>query len=260
MKGLSPVRRPVVELKTKAEIAAMRKAGQLAGLALKEVGKYIEPGITTKELDRIAANFIRQNKGRATFVGYRGYPATICVSINDEVVHGIPGERRIQAGDVVSIDVAATVDGFVGDTAATFGVPPVSPRTERLISITKRTLDEAIQVSRPGRRIGDIGHAVQSLAEAEGFGVVRDFVGHGIGRQMHEEPAVPNYGSPGSGLRLESGLALAIEPMITLGDWKVKVLNDGWTVVTVDGSLAAHFEHTIAVTEDGPQVLTRVEG
>jgi methionyl aminopeptidase len=247
-----------VELKTKAEITAMKRAGELAGRALKEVLDHVQAGISTKELDRIAEKFIRKEGGVPTFIGYRGYPATICASINEEVVHGIPGNRKILAGDVVSIDIAATVDGFVGDTAATIGVGPVDPTDQELIDVTKGSLDQAILLMTPGKRIGDIGECVQAFVEAKNFGVVRDFVGHGIGRQMHEEPAVPNYGEAGSGLRLEPGIVLAIEPMVTKGHWRVRVKKDGWTVVTEDGSRAAHFEHTIAVTEDGPLVLTKV--
>ena len=252
-------RRPTVELKSQAEIAAMRKAGDLAGRALKAVLAAAEPGMPTAELDRIAERFIRKGGGIPTFVGYRGYPSTICVSINEEVVHGMPGPRKLKAGDVVGVDIAATVDGFVGDTAATVIVPPAAPEAQKLVDVTKASLDAAIEKMRPGFRLGDVGAAVQALAEANKFGVVRDFVGHGIGRQMHEEPAVPNFGAAGTGLRLEPGVVLAIEPMITAGDWRVKVLADGWTVVTEDGSLAAHFEHTVAVTESGPLVLTKAD-
>lgn len=254
----SAIRKPQVEIKTKSELAAMRKAGEIAGWTLKEVEKFIQPGITTKELDSIAEKFIRKSGAKPTFIGYRGYPASLCVSINEEVVHGIPGSRKLNPGDVISIDVAATIDGFVGDTAFTTIVPPAETGAQKLVNVTKLSLKAAIQEMVPGRRLGDIGAAVQQVVEASGFGVVRDFVGHGIGRQMHEEPAVPNYGLPGTGLRLEPGMVLAIEPMVTMGDWKVRVLKDGWTVVTEDGSLAAHFEHSIAVTEDGPVVLTRV--
>lgn len=252
-------RRATVELKTRSEINAMRRAGRIAGETLKELRTRVEPGIRTRDLDRIAEKFIRSQGATPTFIGYRGYPATLCVSINDEVVHGIPGDRKIEAGDLVSIDVAATVDGFVGDTAISLVVGPAAKNTTKLVDVTERSLDAAIELMRPGKRLGDIGAAVQQVAEAAGFGVVRDFVGHGIGHQMHEEPPVPNYGTPGTGLRLEPGVVLAIEPMVTAGDYKVRVLDDGWTVVTRDGSLAAHFEHSIAVTEDGPLVLTRVD-
>lgn len=252
-------RKTSVELKTKAEIDLMRAAGWLAGLTLKEVAKAIQPGVSTRELDKVAEDFIRKNGGKPTFIGYRGYPASLCVSINDEVVHGIPGPRKVKAGDVVSLDVAATVDGFVGDTALTVTVPPVSKHIEKLVRVTEQSLKAAIDTMTVGKRLGDIGWAVQNVAESNGFGVVRDFVGHGIGRRMHEEPAVANYGNPGTGLRLEPGLVLAVEPMVTMGDWHVRVLKDGWTVVTEDGSMAAHFEHSIAITEDGPIVLTQVE-
>lgn len=236
----------------------MREAGRIAGETLKAVAEAIAPGVTTKELDRVAEQFIRKSGGKPTFIGYRGYPASLCVSINDEVVHGIPGSRKLKAGDVVSIDVAATVNGFVGDTATTLIVPPVSKEAEKLVRVTEQSLYAAIDTMTVGKRLGDIGAAVQKLAESNGFGVVRDFVGHGIGRRMHEEPAVANYGAAGSGMRLEAGLVLAVEPMVTLGDYRVRVLPDGWTVVTEDGSLAAHFEHTIAITENGPEILTKV--
>lgn len=251
-------RKSTIEFKTKAELEKMRRAGLIAGSALNEVKKAIQPGVTTKDLDRVAESFIKKSGAIPTFVGYRGYPATICVSINDEVVHGIPGTRKIKEGDVVSIDIAATIDGFVGDTALTVCVPPVKAEDRKLVQVTDESLQRAIEMMRPGNRLGDIGATVQNWAEKNGFGVVRDFVGHGIGRRMHEEPAVPNYGAKGSGMRLEPGLVLAIEPMVTAGDWQVKVLDDGWTVVTLDGKNAAHFEHSIAVTEDGPLVLTQI--
>lgn len=249
-----------IELKSRAEIALMKRAGEVAGRTLVEVSKAIEPGITTKELDRVAEKFIRSMGAIPTFIGYRGYPATICASINEEVVHGIPGSRKLKEGDIVSIDVAATLDGYVGDTAKTYFVGNSIPeKTKSLVNVTEQCLQVGIDAMKVGNRLGDIGFAVQKHAETKGFGVVRDFVGHGIGRQMHEEPAVPNYGTKGQGLRLEAGMVLAIEPMITMGSWKVKILKDGWTVVTQDQSLAAHFEHSIALTEDGPIVLTSVE-
>lgn len=252
-------RKTSVELKTKSELETMRAAGRLAGRALQEAVKAVRAGVSTKELDRIAGEFIRKNGGKPTFIGYRGYPASLCVSLNNEVVHGIPGPRRIKEGDVVSLDVAATLEGFVGDTAITVAVPPVTKEIEKLIRVAEQSLFAAVDCMKIGNRLGDVGAAVQRVAESNGFGVVRDFVGHGIGRRMHEEPAVANYGTPGTGLRLEPGLVLAVEPMVTMGDWHVKVLPDGWTVVTEDGSLAAHFEHTIAVTENGPEILTEVK-
>ena len=253
----SGTRKQSIELKSRAELAQMRVAGQLAGQALQEIGRHIAPGVTTRELDQIAERFIKKNGGVCTFIGYRGYPATICASINEEVVHGIPGPRKLNAGDVVGIDIAATVGGFVGDTAQTWIVGKGSSEAERLVNVTRDSLQLAIDLMVPGNRLGDIGAAVQKYVEAQGFGVVRDFVGHGIGRQMHEDPAVPNYGTAGTGMRLEPGLVLAIEPMVTQGTWQVKMLDDGWTVVTRDGKLAAHFEHTIAVTDSGPWVLTK---
>lgn len=252
------MKRPAVELKTKNEIRSMRRAGEIAGRALMEVGRHIAAGVTTRDLDRVAAEFLKREKAVATFVGYRGYPATICASVNDEIVHGIPGERKLKPGDIVSIDIAATVDGYVGDTAATWIVEPASKDAVKLVEATRQSLELAIAAVKVGGRLGDVGAAVQVFAEKQGYGVVREFIGHGIGRQMHEEPPVPNYGTPGTGLRIEPGLVIAIEPMITMGSWQTEVLKDGWTVVTKDGSLAAHFEHTVAATEDGPLVLTRV--
>ncbi len=251
-------KKPAIELKSKAELETMKKAGKIAGTVLHEVGRSIKAGMTTKDLDVIAEKLLRKAGAVPTFLGYHGYKASICVSINEEVVHGIPGSRVIKAGDVVSVDIGATVDGFVGDTAYTFLVEPVSDEARKLVRRTKESLDAAIAVMKPGNRLGDVGAAVQKLVEADGYGVVREFVGHGIGRQMHEAPSVPNYGAAGTGMRLEPGLVLAIEPMVTAGHHDVKVLKDGWTVVTKDNSLAAHFEHTVAVTEDGPLVLTQV--
>jgi methionyl aminopeptidase len=246
-----------IELKSEKDLEKMRRAGALAGRVLAEVGKSVAPGATTAQLDRLAEKLIRDAGALPTFLGYRGYTATICASINDEVVHGIPSPKRVlKDGDVVSVDVGATLDGFVGDTAATFPVGRVASDRLELLEATRLSLWEGILQTRPGRRLGDVSHAVQAYAEARGYGVVRDYVGHGIGRRMHEEPSVPNFGEAGTGLRLEPGLVLALEPMLTAGDWKVRVLDDGWTVVTADGSLSAHFEHTVAVTPSGPEVLT----
>jgi methionyl aminopeptidase len=246
-----------IELKSPTDLDKMRRAGRIAGGALKKVGTLVRPGITTQELDAAAEKLIRASGAIPTFLGYRGYTGTICVSVNEEVVHGLPSTKKfLKEGDIVSIDLGATFDGFVGDTAATFAVGQVSAEDERLMRITDESLHKGIGMMRAGNRLGDVSNAIQRHAEAEGFGVVKDYVGHGIGRRMHEEPSVPNYGPAGSGPRLEVGLVLALEPMITAGSWKVRTLSDGWTVVTEDGSRAAHYEHTIAVTENGPEILT----
>jgi methionyl aminopeptidase len=233
-----------IELKSEKDLEKMRRAGRLAGRVLAELAKAVEPGITTKDLDRLAEKRIREAGAIPTFLGYRGYTATICASVNEEVVHGIPSAKKVLR------------DGFVGDTAATYPVGKISNDRQALLDVTRESLEKGIAQARPGNRLGDISHAIQAHAESRGYGVVREFVGHGIGRQMHEEPGVPNYGQPRTGLRLEAGLVLALEPMVTAGHWKVKVLDDGWTVVSEDGSLSAHFEHTVAVTPAGPEVLT----
>lgn len=247
-----------IELKSSADLARMRRAGKLAARALAEMGRKVAPGVSTKDLDKIAEKVIRDGGGIPTFIGYRGYPASICASINEEVVHGIPSAKRVlKEGDVIGLDVGATLDGFVGDTAATFAVGKISEEAARLLKTTEESLFAGIAKMRAGNRLGDVSHAIQELAEAAGYGVVRDFVGHGIGRQMHEEPAVPNYGQAGSGLRLEEGLVLALEPMLNAGTHRVRVLEDGWTVVTEDNKFSAHFEHTVAITADGPEILTK---
>ncbi len=237
----------------------MRRAGRLAGLVLKEISRLMNPGVTTKDLDVRAEKMIRDAGAVPTFLGYCGYPASICASLNDEVVHGIPHPKRVlKEGDIVSIDVGVTLDGFVGDTAGTFPVGRVSEEARRLLETTRRSLEKGMEQARVGRRLGDVSSAIQVCAESAGFSVVRDYSGHGIGRQMHEGPSIPNFGAAGTGIRLEEGLVLALEPMINQSDWKVKVLGDGWTVVTRDGGLSAHFEHTVAVTSDGPEILTSV--
>lgn len=254
---VSPSSSRQIELKSDRDLGQMRRAGRLAGQVLREIGKAVRPGVNTKELDILAERLIRDAGALPTFLGYRGYCAAICASVNEEVVHGIPDSRKfLKEGDIVGIDVGVTHGGFVGDTAATFPVGKISPETQALLDGTKISLEKGIEQARAGNRLGDISHAVQSYAESKGFGVVRDFVGHGIGRQMHEEPAVPNYGQPGTGIRLEVGLVLALEPMLTAGTWKVQVLDDGWTVVTEDKRWSAHFEHTVAITSNGPEILT----
>lgn len=243
-------------LKSPAEIEVMREAGRITASVLRVVGEAVAPGRTTRELDEIAAEHIRKEGGKPAFLGYRGFPATLCVSVNDEVVHGIPGKRRLREGDIVSVDCGVIVDGYYGDAAMTFPVGQVSDEARRLMDVTREALEAAIARCRPGMRLGDVGNAVQTVVERAGFSVVREYVGHGIGRSMHEEPQVPNFGRAGTGMTLKPGAVLAIEPMVNAGGYAVRSLDDGWTVVTADGSLSAHFEHTVAITEDGPSILT----
>ena len=248
-----------VILKTPGEIEQMKRAGRLSAAVLREVGARCVPGVTTLELDEFAESYIRAHGGIPTFKGYGGYPGSICASINDEIVHGIPSKNRVlKSGDIISIDTGATVDGWAGDNAWTFAVGRVSPEAKKLLEITEKCMWSAISAARPGNRLGDIGHAVQSIAKRAGFGVVREYTGHGIGHDMHESPNVPNYGIKHTGMKLQEGMVLAIEPMITQGTHKTLVGSDGWLVSTADGKLAAHFEKTVAITGDGP-VLVSVE-
>ncbi|OGX29574.1 MAG: type I methionyl aminopeptidase [Omnitrophica WOR_2 bacterium RIFCSPHIGHO2_02_FULL_67_20] len=249
----------MIELKTPGEIDVMRRAGQIVAGLLAHLAAFVRPGIRTQQLDEAAGAYLRRAGAASAFLHYRGFPATICVSVNEEVVHGIPGERKLREGDLVSIDAGAVVDGLFADAAVTVPVGAVSPQARRLSEATKRALEDGIAAASAGRRLSDISHAVQRVVERAGFGVVRDFVGHGIGRALHEEPPIPNFGEPNMGPRLRPGMVLAIEPMVTLGSYDVHILSDGWTVVTKDRSLAAHFEHTVAVTEHGPEVLTRTD-
>ena len=248
----------MIHYKSAEELDKMRVAGRITADAVKEVISKVRVGVTTADLDLVAETLIRDRGATPAFKGYRGFPASICASINSEIVHGIPSTKRVLAdGDVVSLDFGAVWEGFVGDSAMTVivGEPP-SAEAEKLVRVTEDSLEAAIQQIRPGSRLSDIGAAVQQVAEGAGFSVVREYVGHGIGRAMHEDPQVPNYGSPGRGLSLKPGLVIAVEPMVNIGGWETRQLDDGWTVVTADGSLSAHFEHTIAVTEDGHEVLT----
>lgn len=234
----------------------MRQAGAVVAKLLSFLSARVAPGVKTKALDQAAVGFIKSQGATPAFLGYRGFPASICVSINEEVVHGIPGERVIREGDVVSLDVGAVLDGYCADAAVTVAVGRIPPKAQRLIEVTRESLQTGIAMARPSRRLSDISHAVQETVEHEGFSVVRDFVGHGIGRAMHEDPPIPNYGPPNRGPRLKPGMVIAIEPMVVMGSWEVAVLSDGWTAVTKDRSLSAHFEHTVAITEQGPEVLT----
>ena len=248
-----------ITLKSSPELRLMREAGYVVAETIKELKRTVEPGMKTRELDAIASRHIARLGAKPSFKGYRGFPATICVSLNEEIVHGIPGDRVIQDGDIVSVDVGAIVGGFHGDSAVTMGVGTISSEAERLIEDTRLALEKGIQRATAGNRIGDISRAVQEHAEALGYGVVREYVGHGIGRALHEEPSVPNFGEPGKGPSLRPGMVIAIEPMLNIGGWETQVLPDDWTVVTADGTLSAHFEHTVAIMEDGPEILTLVQ-
>lgn len=245
--------------KSRAEIERMRNAGVIVGETLRRLRRLVEPGISTRELDAVAESSIRAAGAYPTFKGYRGFPASICASINDEVVHGIPSDRKVRAGDILKIDCGATLDGYVGDAAITVAVGEISAESQLLIDATRESLFRAVEMMVDGNRLYDVSYAVQYYVEERGFSVVRDFCGHGIGQRMHEDPQVPNYGRPGTGPRLKEGWVLAIEPMVNQGGHEVKILPDGWTVRTRDGKLSSHFEHTIAVTDDGPKVLTAGE-
>jgi methionyl aminopeptidase len=238
------------------ELQKMHRACRIVVDTLDALSEAARPGVKTKELDRIARERIEKAGARPAFLGYRGYPATVCISINEQVVHGIPGERRLEDGDIVGLDLGCIVEGYFGDAARTVAVAEVSPQARRLMRVTDEALQAAIALCRPGSRVGDLGHAVQRHAEAHGYSVVREFVGHGIGTSLHEEPQVPNYGPAGRRERLSHGMCLAIEPMINVGGSEVRVLDDGWTAVTADGSLSAHYELTVAVMPEGPWILS----
>lgn len=244
--------------KSRKELEKMRAAGQLVGRVLQELRRMVEPGLTTLEVDAAAERMIRDAGALPTFKGYHGFPFSICASVNEQVVHGFPSNYKLKEGDIFSIDCGATLNGYVGDTAITVPVGRVSEDRMNLIRVTEECLERAIHQCYAGRHLGDIGWAVQSHAEAHGYSIVRDYVGHGIGRRMHEDPQIPNYGTPGKGAKIRNGYVFAIEPMINIGTHQTKVLADGWTVVTLDGQPSAHCEHTIAITENGPEVFTRV--
>lgn len=246
----------MITLKTDREIATMREANRILAQLFEHLKPMIKPGITTAELDAEAELFIRSRGSVPAFKGYRGYPATLCTSVNEEVVHGIPSDRKLHQGDIVSVDVGALHDGFYSDSARTFPVGNISKQTQALIDATKHSLEVGITKAYPGNRLSDISCAIQHVVESAGFSVVRDFVGHGIGRGLHEDPQIPNFGKKGNGPVLKEGMTLAIEPMVNLGTWRVTVLDDGWTAVSSDGSYSAHFEDSIAITKDGPLVLS----
>ena len=249
----------MISLKSPREIELMRRAGRLTAPARGLAGSKGRPGVTTHEIDTAVRKFIESHGAKPSFLGYGGFSGSACISINEQVIHGIPGPRKLQEGDIVSIDVGAYLNGFHGDCAATFPCGEVSDEAMRLIRVTEQSFWEGIRLARPGKRVYDISHAVQQYVEANGFSVVRDFVGHGVGAKLHEAPEVPNYGPAGHGPRLQPGMTIAVEPMVCAGDWRVKVLKDGWTTVSADGSMTAHYENTILITDGEPEVLTVAE-
>ena len=247
----------MITLKSGEEIIRMRDAGRIAAIAREIGGEHVKEGVSTAQIDREIKKCILSHGAKPSFLGYGGFPASACISVNEEIIHGIPSSGKIlKNGDIVKIDVGAYYKGYHGDCAATFAVGQISEEAQRLIDVTKQSFFEGIAAIGEGKRIGDIGHAVQSYVEKNGFSVVREYIGHGIGRNLHEDPEVPNYGAPGRGQRLRPGMTIAIEPMVNVGDWHVRVLNDQWTVVTVDGKLSAHYENTVAITENGVLILT----
>ena len=246
----------MISLKSPREIECMRRAGRLTAQARALAGSLVRPGVTTHEIDTAVRKFIESHGAKPSFLGYGGFKGSACISINEEVIHGIPGPRKLKEGDIVSVDVGAYLDGFHGDCAATFPCGEVSPEAMELIRVTEQSFWEGIKLARAGNRVFDISHAVQQYVESHGCSVVRDFVGHGVGAKLHEAPEVPNFGPAGHGPRLQPGMTIAVEPMVCAGDWRVKVLKDGWTTVTADGSLAAHYENTILITDGEPEILT----
>lgn len=250
----------LITLKSSRELDCMRRAGRITAGARKLAGELVRPGVTTLEIDAAVRRYIESQGARPSFLGYGGFPGSACISVNDVVIHGIPSRKIVlQEGDIVSVDVGAYIDGFHGDCAATFPCGQVSDEARRLMEVTERSFWEGIQFARAGQRVSDISHAVQQYVEAHGYSVVRDFVGHGVGAKLHEAPEVPNYGPAGHGARLQPGMTIAVEPMVCQGDWRVRVLQDKWTTVTQDGSLAAHYENTILITEGEPEILTTCE-
>lgn len=246
----------MIAIKNSRELALMKEACVISARALKLAGEAVEPGVTTGEIDRLIRGYIESQGAKPSFLGYGGFPASACISVNETVIHGIPGKRVIHEGDIVSVDVGAYINGYHGDNAATFAAGKISPQAQALLDATRESLYEGIRMAVAGGRVGDIGAAVQRYVEVRGYSVVRQFVGHGVGTNLHEDPSVPNFGTPGRGPRLLPGMTIAIEPMINAGTHEVKILRDGWTTVTSDGKLSAHFEHTVAITRDGPVILT----
>lgn len=242
--------------KSPTEIEKIKKSNQIVALILEELRRQAQPGVTVRELDRTAEKLIKKNNCDPAFKGYRNYPACLCASVNEQIVHGIPDGRQLENGDIISLDIGVKLDGYYGDAAITVAVGEIDDESEKLLRVTEEALKKGIEQARPGNRLSDISHAVQTYVEKHGFSVVRDFVGHGIGKNLHEEPQIPNFGKPGFGPRLREGMVMCLEPMVNVGTFKIKILDDGWTAVTADGSRSAHFEHSVAITKDGPLILS----
>jgi len=248
----------MITIKTAEQLKNMRKAGRLLALCHKQIARRIRPGVTTREIDSFVEQFLKKHGAKPAQKGYMGYPYATCASVNDVICHGFPDEEPLKNGDIVTIDMVVNLNGWLADSAWSYPVGTVSPRPRKLLKTTLQALEAGIRQAVIGNRIGDIGHAIQSLAEKEGFSVVRQFVGHGIGQRIHEDPVIPHFGRPGTGLRLEEGMVITIEPMLNMGDWQVKIDSNGWTARTVDGQWSAQYEHTVAITSDGPQILTKL--
>ena len=248
----------MITLKSPKEVELLRESNRIVAEILASLREHVRPGVTTKELDRLAEGLARKKGAIPAFKGYNGYPASLCVSVNEQIVHGIPGPRRLKEGDIVSLDMGVRYNGYYGDAAITVPVGAVSNKAKKLLDVTKEALEKAIDAAVPGNRLSDISYSIQSYVEGEGFSVVREFVGHGIGKRLHEDPQIPNYGPPHRGPFLKVGMVLALEPMVNAGTWEARLLSDGWTAVTADGSLSAHFEDTVAITDEGPLILSRL--
>ncbi|OGX14704.1 MAG: type I methionyl aminopeptidase [Omnitrophica WOR_2 bacterium RBG_13_41_10] len=248
----------MIPIKSKEELDILRRAGKILGIIIKELFEFTKAGVSTEEIDRLAESLFKKNKVEPAFKGYKGFPASICTSTNAEIVHGIPGSRELKEGDIIGLDVGVIYNGYFSDAAVTKGIGKISPQAQKLLEVTKSSLSEGIKQAKAGNHLYDISSAIQGMVEKNGFSIVREFVGHGIGAKLHEEPEIPNFGNSGQGPVLASGMVLAIEPMVNVGTWKSRILDNNWTAVTKDGLLSAHFEHTVAITENGPEILTNI--
>jgi len=248
----------MIPLKSKEDLRMMRQAGKILARIARELFEFTKAGVSTEEINQLAERLFKKDNVQSAFKGYKGFPANICTSVNEEIVHGIPGDRKLKEGDIIGLDIGINYKGYFSDTAITLGIGKISPQAQKLLEVTKSSLSEGIKQAKAGNYLYDISSAIQTMVEKNGFSVVREFVGHGIGAKLHEEPEIPNFGNPRQGLVLENGMVLAIEPMVNIGTWQSRILDNNWTAVTKDGLLSAHFEHTVAITENGPEILTNI--